>query len=77
MKDSGNTTHILVVDDEPDLELLIRQRFRQKLRDKEYTFVFAGNGREALDIIDRGEKLDIILSDINRPMATWATSAPP
>ena len=35
---------ILVVDDEPDLELLIRQRFRHKIRSNELTFEFAGNG---------------------------------
>lgn len=39
---------ILVVDDEPDLELLIRQRFRHKIRGNELAFEFAGNGVEAL-----------------------------
>ena len=44
-------SRILVVDDEPDLELLIRQRFRHKIRNGEFLFEFAGNGQEALDKI--------------------------
>ncbi len=41
-------TKILVADDEADLETLIRQKFRQKIRENEYEFVFAANGKEAL-----------------------------
>jgi phosphoserine phosphatase RsbU/P len=73
MQDSGNLTRILVVDDEPDLELLIRQRFRQKLREKVYAFTFATNGREALEYIDNGDTIDIILSDINMPVMDGLT----
>src|SRR5262249_47966748 len=39
---------ILIVDDEPDLELLICQRFRRQIREKVYVFEFAHNGLEAL-----------------------------
>ena len=42
------TVKILVVDDEPDLESLVRQRFRKQVRDKVYTFAFAQNGAEAI-----------------------------
>ena len=42
---------ILVADDEPDLETLIRQKFRQKIREQVYAFVFAQNGQVALDKI--------------------------
>jgi adenylate cyclase len=42
-------TKILVVDDESDLEILIKQKFRQKIRQQEYEFVFASNGQDALD----------------------------
>ena len=45
---------ILVVDDEPDLELLIRQKFRKKIRANEWLFTFATNGHEALEVIDAG-----------------------
>jgi adenylate cyclase len=58
---------ILVVDDEPDLEVLIKQRFRKQIRDKQYEFAFAINGVEALDKIKESEDLDIVLSDINMP----------
>jgi CheY-like chemotaxis protein len=39
---------ILVVDDETDLEVLIKQKFRQKIRENEFEFVFAINGYDAL-----------------------------
>lgn len=73
MPDNGSLTRILVVDDEPDLELLIRQRFRQKLREKVYEFTFATNGKEALELIDAGQAVDIILSDINMPVMDGLT----
>jgi class 3 adenylate cyclase len=58
---------ILVVDDEADLEVLIRQKFRKKIKSQEYEFVFAINGREALERLDEHEDVDVILSDINMP----------
>jgi adenylate cyclase len=60
-------TRLLVADDESDLEILIRQKFRQKIRDNQYDFVFAANGREALEKISQDSTIDIILSDINMP----------
>ncbi len=58
---------ILVVDDEPDLSTLIKQRFRQKIREKKYDFIFALNGREALEATEANPDIDIVLSDINMP----------
>ncbi len=58
---------IMVVDDEPDLESLIRQRFRRQIRDSEYDFVFAANGLEALSRLLEFPDINIILSDINMP----------
>jgi len=58
---------MLVVDDEPDLESLIRQRFRKKIRDGEYDFVFAKNGLEALARLLEHKDIGVILSDINMP----------
>jgi sigma-B regulation protein RsbU (phosphoserine phosphatase) len=60
---------ILVVDDEPDLEILLKQKFRKKIHDKELEFVFAENGVEALEVLNGdGEKeIDVVLTDINMP----------
>jgi len=58
---------ILVVDDEVDLETLIKQKFRQKIREKEYDFVFAINGKDALEKLKQHMDVDIVLSDINMP----------
>lgn len=60
-------TKILVADDESDLESLIRQKFRQKIREKEYEFIFAVNGNDALQKISEHPDIDILLSDINMP----------
>ena len=58
---------ILVVDDEPDLELLLRQKFRRKIRKGILTLVFAQNGVEALEQLDKHDDVDMVLSDINMP----------
>jgi len=64
---------ILVVDDEPDLELLVKQKFRRKIRENIYEFVFAQNGEEALLKVSEHPDLDIILSDINMPIMDGLT----
>jgi len=58
---------ILVVDDEPDLERLVRQRMRRHIRSGRYAFEFAGNGIEALEKLTEVDDIDIVLSDINMP----------
>ena len=60
-------TKILVADDESDLEILIKQKFRQKIRDQKYEFIFAMNGNDALEKIHEHPDVDIVLSDINMP----------
>ena len=64
---------ILVVDDEADLELLVKQKFRRKIRENIYEFVFAANGEEALEKVKEHQDLDIILSDINMPVMDGLT----
>ena len=58
---------ILVVDDEMDLEVLIKQKFRQKIREHLYEFVFAANGKIALEQLLLHTDVDVVLSDINMP----------
>jgi len=58
---------ILVVDDETDLEVLIKQKFRQKIRDHQYEFIFAVNGKLALEQLELHSDVDVVLSDINMP----------
>jgi class 3 adenylate cyclase len=58
---------ILVVDDETDLEVLIKQKFRKQIRQNEYEFLFAVNGRDALEKLAAEPSVDLVLSDINMP----------
>ncbi|MBK8504699.1 MAG: response regulator [Saprospiraceae bacterium] len=60
-------TKILVVDDEPDLEVLIKQKFRKSIREKQYEFVFAHNGKQALEQLAAHDDVAVVLSDINMP----------
>ncbi|MFB0909656.1 MAG: response regulator, partial [Flavobacterium sp.] len=64
---------ILVVDDEADLEMLVKQKFRRKIRENTYEFIFARNGEEALQKVYEHPDLDIILSDINMPVMDGLT----
>ena len=64
---------ILVVDDEEDLELLMRQRFRRQVRRGEYELHFARNGREALDVLAETPEIRLVLSDINMPVMDGLT----
>jgi adenylate cyclase len=66
-------TKILVVDDESDLEILIKQKFRQKIRQQEYEFIFASNGKQALELVKQNDDLDLVLSDINMPVMDGLT----
>lgn len=63
---------ILVVDDERDIELLFRQRFRKDLREGIIHLLFAFSGDEALAVLRSPESADLvlILSDINMPGMT-------
>ncbi|HUI15506.1 MAG TPA: adenylate/guanylate cyclase domain-containing protein [Xanthobacteraceae bacterium] len=59
--------NILFVDDEPDVEALITQKFRRQLRDGTAKFLFARDGMEALEILKANGDIDLIVSDINMP----------
>jgi class 3 adenylate cyclase len=61
------TATILVVDDEPDLEALVLQKFRRQIRDGAVSFVFAHDGIEALASLEAHPHVDMVVSDINMP----------
>jgi len=67
------TFKVLIVDDAPDLEVLIRQRFRKRIRDGEFEFVFAHDGEEALRKLKEDTSLDVVMSDINMPIMDGLT----
>jgi|GEM_PF-2266940 len=58
---------ILVVDDEPDVELLINAGFRKKIRSGELNFIFASDGHDALRVLNENPDTDVVMSDINMP----------
>ncbi|HEV2189245.1 MAG TPA: adenylate/guanylate cyclase domain-containing protein [Stellaceae bacterium] len=64
---------ILAVDDEPDFELLITQRFRRQIREKEFEFRFARHGEEALEVLTAEPDIDLMLLDINMPVMDGLT----
>jgi CheY-like chemotaxis protein len=59
----------LVVDDESDVQILFRQRFRREIRKGDIDLQFATSGQEALDILHDGAAADVVvvLSDVNMP----------
>lgn len=59
------SARILVVDDEPDLHLLIRQSFKRQA--DQWTFAFAHDGEEALAKLEAEDAIDFVLTDINMP----------
>ena len=61
------TARILVVDDEPDLEDLIQQKFRHQIRDGSVGFLFARDGVEALTVLEANQDVDLVVTDINMP----------
>ena len=61
------TATILFVDDEPDLEALVLQKFRRQIREGAVTVIFAHDGIEALESIERHPHVDMVVSDINMP----------
>jgi len=62
-----------VVDDEPDLELLLQQRFRRRIHSNELQFYFARNGEEALLELAKHPEVDLVLTDINMPVMDGLT----
>ena len=64
---------ILAVDDEPDFESLITQRFRRQIRAQEFAFWFARHGEEALAVLKSEQDIELMLLDINMPVMDGLT----
>lgn len=66
------TYQILVVDDEPDIEMLISQKFRREIRQQKYVFTFVGDGAQAYEKVAAAASSDaaieVVLTDINMPV---------
>ncbi len=58
---------ILSIDDERDMEILLKLNFDKQINSGTYAFVFAHNGKEALNLLDQGKKFDLIITDLNMP----------
>jgi adenylate cyclase len=61
------TARILVVDDEPDLETLIEQKFRHQIHGGVVSFLYARDGVEALAVLEANHEVDMVVTDINMP----------
>ncbi|MCC5946543.1 MAG: response regulator [Bernardetiaceae bacterium] len=62
-----SATIMMVVDDEPDIQLLMKQKFRREIRNNDYKFIFASNGVEAIEKLKAHPEVDVILCDVNMP----------
>jgi sigma-B regulation protein RsbU (phosphoserine phosphatase) len=67
MEENIQESKILIVDDEPDVEILMKQRFRKQIREKKFTLKFGHNGVEALEILSDDPEICMVISDINMP----------
>jgi len=67
------STILLVVDDEPDVQLLMKQKFRKEIKNEEYEFVFAANGVEALEVLKQNPEIEVVLCDVNMPQMDGIT----
>ena len=67
------TTKILIVDDEPDLDRLMRLRLRRRVRAGQIELLSARNGVEALDVLAAHADVSLAICDINMPQMDGLT----
>ena len=67
MSDSVEPRKVLVVDDEPDVQLMFQQRMRREVRAGIYELFFAQSGLEALEALRENPGIRLILTDLNMP----------
>ena len=65
--EGGRSYKLLVVDDEPEMEPMFRQRLRRDIRQGRYEFFFAGSGIEALELLEREPDVALMITDLNMP----------
>ena len=67
MGEANRTRKVLVVDDEPEVEVMFRQRMRREIRAGQYEFVFALSGVHALEVLERHPDAGMVITDLNMP----------
>ena len=72
MSESSGARRVLVVDDEPEVEPMFRQRMRREVRAGVYEFLFARSGRHALEVLEENPDVQLVITDLNMPeMNGW------
>ena len=72
MSEKSEVRKVLVVDDEPEVEPMFRQRMRREVRAGIYEFLFARSGRHALEVLDENPDIRLVITDLNMPeMNGW------
>lgn len=66
-KPMARPVNILIVDDEEDIDILTKQRFRREIQAGDYVFHFARNGQDALDVMARVGGIHVVMTDVNMP----------
>ncbi len=72
MSDNTLARKVLVVDDEPEVEPMFRQRMRREVRAGLYEFLFARSGKHALEVLEENPDIRLVITDLNMPeMNGW------
>lgn len=66
-------TKVLIVDDETDVERMILSVFRRRIANDELSFVFVGDGKQALEALKNDTEIGVIVTDINMPVMDGLT----
>ena len=67
MNEAAEARKVLVVDDEPDVQVMFEQRMRREVRAGTYELFFAQSGHEALEVLHENPGIRLILTDLNMP----------
>ena len=72
MSEGAGALKVLVVDDEPEVEPMFRQRMRREVRAGVYEFLFASSGRHALEVLEANPDIKLVITDLSMPeMNGW------